>query len=139
LERWVPRPLDKSKVKWTAPYALALPPPKPISVTDFHDAKFGYRSTLHYDPRNQIPRLRETWINVMALQLEVDDRQKSYFHTPTKISDCFEEMQKNIDKPGTYQAEVMGQLKLIEDANVQTPLAFSAPIVPGGAIWRLKS
>ena len=138
LEQTVPyRPLEKFREKWTMPYALALPPPKPISVTDFHDAKFGYRSTLHYDPRNQI--LKETWINVMALQVAVDDRQKNYFHTPTKVSDCFEEMQKDFDKPGTYQAEVKGLLKLIENANVQTPLALTAPTVPGGTSRRLKS
>ena len=40
-------------------------------------------------------------------------------------------MQKNTDKPGTYQGEATGLLKLIENANVQTSFAFSAPTVPG--------
>lgn len=40
-------------------------------------------------------------------------------------------MRKDFDKPGTYQAGVKSFLKLIENANVQTPVAFSAPTVPG--------
>jgi hypothetical protein len=131
-------PLKEFKVKWTMPYALVPPPSKPISVNDFHDAKFGYRSTLHYDPRNQF-HLTRTWINVMALQVAVGDKQKNYFHTPTNISDCLDEMRKDPDKPGTYQGEVMGLLELIENENVRTPLAFSAPTVPGGTSRRLKS
>jgi hypothetical protein len=120
------RPLEKCKVKWTKPYPLVPKPPKPISVTDFHGAKFGYGSTLHYNPKKQPDR---TWINVMALQLVEEDRQTNYFHTPTEVWDCSEEMRKNVDKPGTYMAGVMGLLKLIENADVQTPLAFSAPTV----------
>lgn len=129
LQQLVPWPKDKYAKKWTKPYPLSMP--EPIAVTDFHDARFGYRSTLHYDPRK--PYLQqETWINVMALQLVRDASPTNHFNTPTNIWDCWYEMQKNSDKSGTYQAEVKGVLKLVEDASVElAPFAFSAPTMPG--------
>ena len=130
LEQLVPWPKDKYGGKWGKPYPLSMP--KPITVTDFHDAKFGYRSTLHYDPKKPVLQ-QETWINVMALQLVGDDRQTNHANTPTKIWDCWYEMQKNSDRPGTYHAEVKGLLKLIENTNVQpAPFAFSELPAPGG-------
>jgi hypothetical protein len=129
-------PKDKFARKWTKPYPLSMP--KPIPVTGFHDAKFGYRSTLHYDPRKPDFE-RRTWINVMALQLVGEDRQTNHVHTPTNIWDCWYEMQKNPDKPGTYTGQVTGFLKLIEDVNVEVPpLAFSAPIAPGGDLEEIE-
>ena len=127
LEQWVPWPKERFGEEWSKPTPLTRP--KPISVTDFHDAKFAYRSALHYHPK-KFPQ--ETWINVMALQLVGDAKQTNCFNTPTRMWECWDEMRKDFDKPGTYQAEVMGLLKLIEDANVQTvPFPFSAPTVPG--------
>lgn len=129
LEQTVHWPKERFGEEWSKP--TPFPRLKPISVTDFHGAKFGYRSTVHYDPRKPFAQT-ETWINVMALQLVGDAKQTNRFHTSTRIVDCAEEMRKNSDKPGTYQAEVMGLLELIEDTNMQTSLfSFGAPTVPG--------
>lgn len=130
LEQHIDWPPEIRQNRWGKPYPLSMPQPMP--VTGFHNSKFAYKSTLLYNP-NKMFGEQETWINTMAFQLVGDQWPTTCLETPACIWDCWNDMQRNPGKPGAYQAEVKGQLKLMGEVNATRAAAFFGLAKPSKA------